>query len=583
MSLVSPFRLPRKTPFALGENVAEWATGLSKLDKFYAKRPVGIDTQGFLRFTLEVLGIDYRIARGSLNNVPETGATIIVANHPLGCVEGIILAELLLMLRSDVKILANHYLKTVPELDQLFIGVDVFEGKQAHKANHLALREAHRHLQQQGLLLLFPAGEVSTMVDSKQGRLEDKQWSRSVASLIQSNHATTVPVFIDGHNSKRFYLAGKVHPLLRTLMLGRELLNKHNQCIDISIGSEIKPRELNQLSEHALVGYLRLNTYLLHQDNTTKTAIRSTQPESPIAKRLPLDTLLEDLANLPFHHKLFTHQDFEVYCTKASMIPAMLHEIGRVRETNFRDAGEGTGHGLDLDVFDQHYHHLFIWDRKEQQLVGAYRLGLVDKILTHQDINGLYSHTLFDYNYSFLNKMGNAIELGRSVIAKPYQKSTTALLLLWKGIAHFIYQNPHYTHLFGPVSISNDYSDQARQLLVQTLTQHYSHSEFQDAVTARTPFSERQTWCPDMLAALNDVQRLSKVLSRIDEGRTVPVLLRHYLGLNGKIVSFNLDAQFNHALDGLIMVDLTQVPEKTLQRYMGEEAACRYLTIHNQV
>ncbi|NMS52609.1 hemolysin, partial [Vibrio parahaemolyticus] len=119
---------------------------------------------------------------------------------------------------------------------QLFIGVDVFEGKDAVKSNMKALRAANKHLASGGLLLVFPAGEVSQLVDAKQQRLEDKAWSRSVSSLIRKNKATTVPVFISGQNSKRFYMAGKIHPLLRTLMLGRELLNKHAQTINLSFG-----------------------------------------------------------------------------------------------------------------------------------------------------------------------------------------------------------------------------------------------------------------------------------------------------------------------------------------------------------
>ncbi|MDW1813302.1 lysophospholipid acyltransferase family protein, partial [Vibrio sp. Vb2362] len=261
-----PFRLPRKTPFGIGENVAEWATGLNQLDKFYAQRPVNADTKTFLRFTLDILGIDYRIAHGSLDSVPKQGATVIVANHPLGCVEGVILAELLLMVRDDIQILANQYLKTVPELDQLFIGVDVFEGKDAVKSNMKALRAANRHLANGGLLLVFPAGEVSQLVDAKQQRLEDKAWTRSVSSLIRKNKATTVPVFISGQNSKRFYMAGKIHPLLRTLMLGRELLNKHAQTINLSFGQAIKFKELNTLNDDQVVNYLRLNTYLLNRE-----------------------------------------------------------------------------------------------------------------------------------------------------------------------------------------------------------------------------------------------------------------------------------------------------------------------------
>ncbi|MGU3841834.1 lysophospholipid acyltransferase family protein, partial [Vibrio diabolicus] len=261
-------------------------------------RPVNADTKTFLRFTLDILGIDYRIAHGSLDAVPKQSATVIVANHPLGCVEGVILAELLLMIRDDIQILANQYLKTVPELDQLFIGVDVFEGKDAVKSNMKALRAANKHLANGGLLLVFPAGEVSQLVDAKQQRLEDKEWSRSVSALIRKNKAATVPVFIRGQNSKRFYMAGKIHPLLRTLMLGRELLNKSAKTIELSFGQAIKFKELNNLNDDQIVNYLRLNTYLLNRDVSATQQTVSDNALLPIAAELPIDQLLEELHSL---------------------------------------------------------------------------------------------------------------------------------------------------------------------------------------------------------------------------------------------------------------------------------------------
>lgn len=586
MHSASPFRLPRKTPFGIGESFAEWATGLSKLDKFYAQRPAGLDTQGFLRFTLDILGIDYQVVRGSLNNVPQTGATVVVANHPLGCVEGVILAEMLLTVRSDIQILANQYLKTVPELDKLFIGVDVFEGQNAHRANMKALRAANKHLAEGGLLLMFPAGEVSQLVDRKQKKLEDKEWSRSVSSLIKRNKAVTVPMFINGHNSQRFYMAGKIHPLLRTLMLGRELLNKQQEVISIAIGDTIRYKEVNTLSEQNLVNYLRLNTYLLNRrPETAQQKCLAGSNSEPVAAALPQATIEAELESLPADHHLLSSGEFEVYCTEAGSIPSVMHEIGRLREINFRQVGEGTGMALDLDEFDRQYLHLFVWDRKQKLLVGAYRLGVVDKVTESQKLDGLYSRTLFHYDQRFLSRMngGMAIELGRSVIAEQYQRSMSALLLLWKGIAAYIQRNPQYTHLFGPVSISNDYSHEARQLLAETMTLHHYDIESAKCVTASNPLENKHSaWSTSLLTALGDLQLLSRVIARLDEGKGVPVLLRQYLGLNGKLVCFNVDPAFNNALDGLIVVDLRGVPKKTLGRYMGFEQADRYLHFHDR-
>lgn len=445
-----------------------------------------------------------------------------------------------------------------------------------------ALRAANKHLANGGLLLVFPAGEVSQLVDAKQQRLEDKEWSRSVSALIRKNKAATVPVFIRGQNSKRFYMAGKIHPLLRTLMLGRELLNKSAKTIELSFGQAIKFKELNNLNDAQIVNYLRLNTYLLNRDVSATQQTVSDNDLLPIATGLPIGQLLEELHSLPAETQLLQNGEFDVYCASAQQIPSLLHEIGRLREHNFRQVGEGTGQAIDVDHFDHDYLHLFVWDRENQCMVGAYRLGLVDQLLAKYGVEGLYSRTLFNYDQRFLDQMGKSIEMGRSVIAEQYQKSMSALLLLWKGIATFVHQHPEYTHLFGPVSISNDYSHTARQLLAQSMTLHHYDNDCAEYVTPSNPLPETNlNWNTSMLTALGDLQLLSRVIARIDEGKGVPVLLRQYLSLNGKLVCFNVDPAFNNALDGLIMVDLRDVPEKTLARYMGSENARAYLAMNN--
>ena len=582
MDTISPFRLPHKTPFRLVEKLTEWATGLDKLDKFYSQRPLNCDTRSFLRFTLEVLGIDYQITKGSLAYVPEQGATVIVANHPLGGVEGIILAELLLQIRSDVQILANQYLKTVRELDELFIGVDVFDGQNAQKSNLKALRLAHNHLSKGGLLLLFPAGEVSQL-DSKTQELADKEWSRSVASLIRKANPVTIPCFIAGQNSRRFYFAGKIHPLLRTLMLGRELLNKSSQSISISIGSAIHYKEITGLTDRQIVNYLRLNTYLLQNREPLEANNQiSLQPSIPITPPIPVEHIEQDLNNLSAEHLMLTHQDFDVYCTKYDQIPFIMQEIGRLREVCFRKVGEGTGLMTDLDEFDRDYLHLFIWDRKARCLVGAYRLGLVDEIIQKHGITGLYCRTLFNFDLPFIDRMGKSIEMGRSFINLSYQKSMLPLMLLWKGIGSFVAKHPQYTHLFGPVSISNEYNSQSRQLLAETMTLHHYDADKAEYVSPSYPLKrDCHGWDTSMLTTLSDPQLLSKVIARIDGGKSVPVLLRQYLALNGKLVSFNIDPSFHNALDGLIIVDLRDISIKTLARYMGVRQAEKYHQIHS--
>lgn len=574
----SPFRLPKVTPFRLLERATERVTGLHTLDTYYQQLPKNLETKEFLRQTLDVLNIQYSISAGQLDNIPKTGPLVVVANHPLGAVEGVILAELLLKVRPDVQVLANQFLKRLPELAPLFISVDVFEGKNAVKANMKALRQGLQHLENDGLLLVFPAGEVSTF--DEQGQINDKAWSRSAAKLIKRSKADALAMHINGQNSKHFYLAGKVHPYLRTAMLGREMLNKGQQNIGISIGEVINHKELASLAtEQQMVDYLRLNTYLLapHPHYQPPSLTTTTPVIEPIQQSL----LIDEITALPNEAHLLNFKQFDVYCTRADNIPNMLREIGRVRETNFRLVNEGTGSDCDLDGFDNYYQHLFIWDNQEQRLVGAYRLGLTDQIMPTQGVDGLYSRTLFEYDEKLINQFGHAIEMGRSVIDLPYQRSLTALLLLWKGIATYAHRNPKYTHLFGPVSISSEYSPTARELMVSTLEMHHFDKDNADLVKATNPLQKnpKSFWRPDMLSSLADIQLLSKVLTRLGQ-QSIPVLLKQYLNLNGKLISFNVDKDFNDALDGLIVVDLRSVPPRTLVKYMGKEESQEYLALH---
>lgn len=577
---VSPFQIPRKTPFGVVEKALESVTGLRALDTYYRRRPEGIDTDDFLKYTLDVLGIAYTVPEEQLANVPKTGGTVVVANHPLGGVEGVILAKVLRQIRPDVKVLANYYLKRIPELSDLFIGVDVFEGESAQRANMRALREAHQHVSEGGLLLIFPAGEVSTF--DHNGMLSDKAWSRSAAVLVKKHKATVVPVFIGGQNSRKFYRAGRIHPLLRTALLGRELLNKKGRSIPLSIGDPIAWKEYRGFdNDEALVNYLRLNTYLLNEDKTQATPVMAHPGAALIAAKSP-EAIEAELDTLPEQAKLLSSGEFDVYCCGKSDIPVIIEEIGRMREMNFRAVGEGTGLECDLDQYDEYYLHLFIWDREQRQMVGAYRLGRVKDIVGQHGISGLYSRSLFQYDQRFVDSMGASLEMGRSVIDEKYQRSLSALLLLWKGIAEYVRINPEITTLFGPVSISNDYPQKARRLLAESLSVHHYDTQIAALVKPTTPLesSEPVPWHTSMLSALGDMQMLSRVLGRMTHGLGVPVLLRQYLGLNGKLVCFNVDPAFNDALDGLIVVDLRNVTAKTLGRYMGKEQAENYLAHH---
>ncbi|SIO96057.1 lysophospholipid acyltransferase family protein [Vibrio spartinae] len=584
--LASPFRLPRYTPFGLAEAAFERLTGLAKLDHLYQQRPQQLSSFEFMSYTLSALKVGYEVSSGAVSNIPEQGPVVIVANHPLGAIEGVILADLVGSVRSDVKVLANQLLKRLPEISDLFIGVDVFAGKDAARINSLAIREAHRHLADGGVLIVFPAGEVSTYRKDGDGKGEqalwDIEWSQSVAKFIQRNQATSVPIYINGKNSPLFYQAGRIHPLLRTALLGRELLNKSAARIAISIGDPIPYSEVSGFEKDKdLVSYLRLNTYLMSDNQVSDVSHDKADyaNEAEVIAAIETDLLVQEISALPAESFLLEQGDYAVYCAPASAIPHLMQEIGRVREESFRDVGEGSGLACDVDKYDDYYHQLFVWHKSDKQLVGAYRMGKVDELIKRYGLNGLYSRSLFQYDQAFIDTLENSIEVGRSVVALPYQKSLNSLLMLWKGLATYVHKNPKYTHFFGPVSVSNDYSHTARQLIAATLSIHYYDQEKAALVQPSTPLRSRGNtfWQPNLLSALANVSLLSKVLAKMESGKGVPVLLRQYLKMNGKLVCFNVDPAFHNTLDGLIVVNLKNVPVNTLGKYMGKQEAESYL------
>ena len=288
-----------------------------------------------------------------------------------------------------------------------------------------------------------------------------------------------------------------------------------------------------------------------------------------------------EVARLPACSLLATSGELSAYLASAQEIPAVLGEIGRLRELTFRVAGEGTGKSIDVDIFDSHYLHLFIWNQSQREIAGAYRLAGTDTVRGKFGIQGLYTGTLFKYGDEFLDCMGPALELGRSFVRIEYQKGFAPLLLLWKGIGKFVAQNPQYKVLFGPVSISNQYQSTSRRLMVSFLERYVSLKEWAGLVSSRNPFRSRDTQRRELPEAALDLDDLSAAVSDLEPGQPgLPVLLRQYLRLGGKLLGFNVDPQFANALDGLIVVDLTKTEPKLLERYLGKHEAAQFLALH---
>jgi hypothetical protein len=269
-----------------------------------------------------------------------------------------------------------------------------------------------------------------------------------------------------------------------------------------------------------------------------------------------------------------------VVFAKAEQIPWTLRELGRLREIAFRAVGEGTGCDSDIDRYDRDYVQLIAWHRTRSEVVGAYRIGHVDRIVAARGKRGLYTHSLFAYGDAFVRSLGPALELGRSFVSSAYQRDFGALLLLWKGIAQYVACNPRYHVLFGPVSISREYRPASHALLIDFLRRHCFDSQLAKLIRPRRAFRRTRSLAAlsGDLARLADLDDVSQLLEEIEpDGKGAPVLLRQYLKLGGRLACFNVDESFSGVIDGLIVVDLLRTEPKVLQKYMGREQAAAFM------
>lgn len=549
------------------------------------------DSGSFFDQGLSVLGVRYRVFEEDLDRIPAEGPLFLVANHPYGGVDGLVLGSLLDRVRPDGRLLVNFLLDRIDHMGGRCFYVDPFGGPEAARFNLKGIKESLRWLREGHALATFPSGTVSHLKLASR-RVTDPPWVENLVPLIRKTQATVVPVYFSGRNSQFFQLAGLLHPRLRTLLLPREMISGKIREIEVRIGNPIPARRLERFGSHReVMDFLRLRTYILqNREVADKTVfmpdVRKASSGKPVIEAQPREILEADLADLGPEAVLAEHEPFVVYAAKAVQVPHILLELGRLREITFRAVGEGTGEASDLDRFDALYWHLFIWNRLEREIVGAYRLGLTDEILPEHGKNGLYTSTLFRFKPGVIASLDPAIELGRSFVVEKYQRKPLSLGLLWKGIGQFIVRNPKYCTLFGPVTISKEYQSLSKNLMVAYLKEHNLDPDLASKVKARNPAKSRYFGSLDRTSfrrSVRDIEDVSALISEIErEERGVPVLLRQYLKLNSTVLSFNVDPAFNDCLDGLVLVDLRRTLVRTLEKYMTPEGAKRFLAWHQQ-
>lgn len=524
------------------------------------------DLQGFdfIEQVLDYFNFSYSINHRHRHNIPATGRVVIVANHPLGALDGLSLLKLVGEVRRDVKIIANDMLMNFSAVESLFLPVDNLS-KTTRKSSIAKIIDA---LNKEQAVIVFPAGEVSRIRPSG---VRDGKWNSGFLNFAKKTNSPILPIYIDARNSSLFYSASMVYKPLSGMMLAHEMFNKNSKNISMRVGEAISYQQIEQLpivkAEKAKL--LRRHLYRLAKGKkplfTTEQTIAHPQDRREIKRELQQAELLGETAD-----------NKKIYLFDYKPDSAVMHEVGRLREFTFRQVGEGTGKRRDLDRYDRDYRHLILWDENELEIAGAYRIGEVKRIMAQEGSRGIYSQELFDYDDSKMQLFfEQGIELGRSFVSPKYW-GRRSLDYLWYGIGAYLKRYPEIRYLFGPVSLSNTYPEFAKSLIVSFYQQYFKDED--GLAKARVPFvaNEELMSQVDNTFTRQDIDAdfiaMREQLAHMNV--TVPTLYKQYADVcehgGVRFIDFNIDADFGHCIDGLVMVDMTKLKPAKRKRYLGE-------------
>lgn len=516
----------------------------------------------FLDKLLHHFKFNYQVSGDSINHIPSEGRLLIVANHPLGTLDGLALLKLVRSVRPDVRIVANRVLLHMAHLQSVFLPVDVLTDKQSLKQSYKAMLKA---LENDEAIIIFPAGEVARITPKG---IVDGQWQNGFIKLAKKSYSPVLPIHIKAKNSALFYSLSMLYKPLGTFMLVSEMFNKKHQDIKFKIGAPVPANAFFDSKESNKILSRRFRKHVLNLGKkahkplfeTVETVVHPGDTKA-IKKALYCSRLLGGTRD---GKKIFLYQ-FQDDCP-------VMQEIARLRELTFRSVEEGTGFSFDLDKFDVYYQHIVLWDDKDLEIVGAYRVGDGPKIMATRGVDGFYTQSLFDLRGKFEALLPNSIELGRSFV-QPRYWGQHSLEYLWYGIGAYLREQPEIKYLFGPVSISNAYPHRAKELIVGFYQQQFGNSSSQ--AKARMPFVISEQ-CSQFVASefTNDYATSFKVLnSELKKlGVKVPMLYKQYVDLcvdkGCHFIDFNIDPDFNQCIDSLIMVEIDKITPKKRLRYI---------------
>ncbi|WP_445383295.1 GNAT family N-acyltransferase [Robiginitalea sp. IMCC43444] len=555
-------------------------TRISSINRFYRKHK-GLSGTAFLDEIIDHYEIDFEIPEEDFKRLPKDGAYITISNHPLGGIDGVLLLKLLLKERPDYKIIANFLLQRIAPLAPFIMPVNPFENHKDAKSSVAGFKRAMEHLREGHPLGIFPAGEVSTYKDGK--LIVDKPWEEAALKLIRKAEVPVVPIYFHARNSRMFYYLSRMNEVFRTAKLPSELTSQRNRSIKVRIGQPISVQvQKEHESLEDFTDLLRRKTYILANAYEKERLIdqlpgtlKIPKPPKRIATAVRTEVIEGEIEKLREKDcRLLQSKNYEVFLAQKKDMPFILQEIGRQRETTFRAIGEGTNNAIDLDRFDEYYHHLFLWDDQDKQIVGAYRMGMGSQIFSEHGIDGFYLQDLFRFEPELYGMMKRSIEMGRAYIIKEYQQKPMPLFLLWKGIVHTTLRYPEHKYLIGGVSISNQFSNFSKSLMIEFMKSNYWDPYVAQYIRPKKEFkvtlkdADKEFVFDETEADLN---KFDKLIEEVEPGSLrLPVLIKKYIKQNAKVVAFNVDPLFNNSVDGLMYIKIADLPESTVKPVMEE-------------
>lgn len=516
----------------------------------------------FIDRVLDYFNFTYSLSNKDLMNIPSSGRVLIIANHPLGALDGLALLKMVGEIRRDVRIVANDMLASFSQLSPLLLPVDNLN-KATRKQDIANINNA---LHNEEAVIVFPAGEVSRAGPTG---VKDSRWNHGFLHFARKTNSPVLPVFIGGKNSSLFYTVSGLNRALSALLLPREMFNKHAMNLTFKVGEPIPYSQLEKLpvSGQEKAKLVRKHLYRLAKGRkplfVTEKTIAHPQDRQDLKKELKQAELLGE-----------TGDGKKIYLFDYQADSAVMREVGRLREVSFRCVGEGTGEKQDIDRYDAHYRHLILWDEEDLEIVGAYRLAEAWRMNNSED-DQLYSSTLFSYNPAMQQYFEQGIELGRSFV-QPRYWGKRSLDYLWYGIGAYLKRHPQVRYMFGPVSLSNSYPQHAKDLLVYFYRLYFpDHDKLGRSFTPYSINAETEKQIAALFSG-EDYKEDFKVLKQQMDclNCAVPTLYKQYADVceegGVRFLDFGVDADFNFCVDGLVLVDMEYLKEKKRNRYMGE-------------